>query len=77
MKKAYFVIRNLGYSPHLKAMMFFYLQCIQPMFALYILEYASQIWSPVLKLNIGRIDNMQRYYTRRTLRTSLVIVRQN
>ncbi len=45
----------------------FYLQ----MYSTYvrpILEYASQVWSPVLKLNIDRIENVQRYYTRRILR---------
>ncbi len=45
----------------------FYLQ----MYSTYvrpILECASQVWSPVLKLNIDRIENVQRYYTRRILR---------
>ena len=32
-----------------------------------VLEYASQIWSPILKENINRIENVQRYFTRRLL----------
>ncbi len=32
-----------------------------------ILEYASQVWSPVLKLNIDRVEGVQRYFTRRVL----------
>ena len=31
------------------------------------LEYASQVWSPILKENINRIKNVQRYFTRRLL----------
>ncbi len=32
-----------------------------------ILEYASQVWSPVLKLNIDRMESVQRYFTRHVL----------
>ncbi len=32
-----------------------------------ILEYASQDWSPVLKLNIDRVENVHRYFARRVL----------
>ncbi len=33
-----------------------------------ILEYASHVWSPVFKLNIDHIENVQMYYTRHILR---------
>ena len=62
-KKAYFVIRSIFSA--LKYHDFdFYLK----MYTCYvrpILEYASQVWSPVLKGNIDKIEKVQRYYTRR------------
>ena len=32
-----------------------------------ILEYASQIWSPIQKCNIDKVERVQRYFTRRLL----------
>ncbi len=63
-KKAYFVTRNI-FTTLNTIMMFFICKCIQPMF---VLEYASQVRSPVLKLNIDLSENVQRYYARRILR---------
>ena len=37
-----------------------------------ILEYASQVWSPVMKCNIDRIERVQRYYSRRILSHNLL-----
>jgi len=64
-KKAYFVIRNIlnTFKNHDYV---FYVK----MFTTYvrpILEYASQAWSPNLKCNIDKIENVQRYYSRRIL----------
>lgn len=62
-KKAYFVIRNIftllknhNYNFYLKM----YTCYVRP-----ILEYASQVWSPLLKGNIDKIEKVQRYYSRR------------
>ena len=55
-KKAYFVLRN-SFNTFKRHDTEFMLRCIQPMFAL----------SPVLKLNIDRVDSVQRYFTRRVL----------
>ena len=63
LKKAYYVIRTIfttfkghNHSFYMKM----YTCYVRP-----ILEYASQIWSPVLITNIDRIERVQRYYTRR------------
>ncbi len=71
-KKAYFVIRNIftTFKHHDDDL---YLQMYST-FARPILEYASQVLSPVLKLNIDRIENVHRYYTRRTLRRDNLII---
>ena len=62
-RKAYYVSRSVfttfrSHEPN------FYLK----MFTCYvrpILEYACQVWSPVLKTNIDRIERVQRHFTRR------------
>jgi hypothetical protein len=62
-RKAYHVIRTIFttlkyHDSH------FYLK----MYTCYVrplLEYGSQVWSPLMKCNIDRIERVQRYYTRR------------
>ena len=64
-KKAYFVIRKIftTFKHHdYKFYMKMYICYVRP-----ILEYASQVWSPLLKGNIDKIENVQRYFTRRVL----------
>ena len=64
-KKAYFVLKNIftilkyhNYEFYLKM----YVCYVRP-----VLEYASQVWSPILKGNVDKIERVQRYFTRRIL----------
>ena len=36
-----------------------------------ILEHTSQVWSPVLKLNMDHVESVQRYFTRHVYRENL------
>ena len=62
-KKAHYTIRNIfnTFKHHDKDFyMTMYTCYVRP-----ILESACQVWSPITKSNIDRIENVQRYYTRR------------
>lgn len=62
-KKALFVIRTIFTTFKFHDMHFYtklFVTYVRP-----ILEYASQVWSPALKLNIDRVESVQRYYSRR------------
>ena len=64
-RKAYFAIRKI-FTIFKNHNYMFYCK----LFTCYVrplLEYSSQVWSPVLKCNIDRIEKVQRYYTRRIL----------
>ncbi len=64
-RRAHFVMRNIFNTFKNQDCMFYlklFLTYVRP-----VLEYASQIWSPILKENINRIENVQRYFTRRLL----------
>ena len=73
-KKAYFVLRNIfnTFKHHDKG---FYVT-LYTTYGRPILEYmyASQVWSPVLKLNIGSVESVQRYFTRRVLNREILRV---
>ncbi len=63
MRRAHFVMRNI-FNTFKNHDCMFYLK----LFLTYVrpgLEYASQIWSPILKEDSNRIENVQRYFTRR------------
>ena len=67
-RKAYYTIRNIfnvfkRHEPEFYVKM--YTCYVRP-----ILEYGAQIWSPLLKCNIDRIERVQSYYTRRILKHS-------
>jgi len=66
-KKAYFVIKNIfntfkyhNYDFYLRM----YTCYVRP-----ILEYGSQVWCPLLKTNIDKIERVQKYYTRCILKS--------
>ena len=69
-KKAYYVIRTI-FNTFKQHESDFYLKMYQ-CFVRPILEYASQVWSPVLKCNIDRIEKVQRYYSRRICPRNMV-----
>jgi hypothetical protein len=61
-KKAYFVIRNIFTAMKHHSYDFYrkmYICYVRP-----ILEYGSQVWSPILKGNIDKIEKVQKYCTR-------------
>ena len=63
MKKALYVTRTIFTTFKFHDFNFYtkmYVTYVRP-----ILDYASQAWSPLLKVNIDRIESVQRYYTRR------------
>lgn len=67
-KKAYFVIRKIfsTFKHHdYRFYMKMYTCYVRP-----ILECSGQVWSPLLKGNTDRIENVQRYLTRRVLNNS-------
>jgi hypothetical protein len=64
-RKAYFTIRNI-FSTFKGHDHTFYCK-LYTCYVRPLLEYASQVWSPVLKQNIDKIERVQRYYTRRIL----------
>ena len=62
-KKAYYVIHNIftTFKNHEQSFYWKMYTCyVRP-----ILEYNSQVWSPLLKYSIDRIEKVQRYFTRR------------
>ena len=68
-KKAYFIIRNIFTAMKHHNHDFYkkmYICYVRP-----VLEYASQVWSPVLKGNIDRIEKVQRYFTRRIVNLNM------
>ncbi len=68
----YFVIRNkfTTFKYHDDVYLQIFSTYVRP-----ILEYATQVWSPVLKLNMDCIVNVQRYYIRCTLQQLLLRMR--
>ncbi len=65
-KKAYFVLRNIfnTFKHHDTE---FYVKLYKTYVVHPILEYACQVWSPFLKLNIDHVESAHRYFTRRVL----------
>jgi hypothetical protein len=62
-KKAHFMIRTIftSFKNHdEKFYLKLYTSYVRPL-----LEHTCQVWSPILKTNIDRIENVQRYFTRR------------
>ena len=62
-KKAYYVTRTIFNTFKFHEPMFYkkmYVCYVRPL-----LEYACQVWSPMLKCNIDRIEKVQQYYSRR------------
>ncbi len=69
LQKAYLVIRTILNSFRNHDCTFYlkmYTTYVRP-----ILEYCSQVWSPPLKQNIDRVENVQRYFTRRILHNDM------
>ncbi len=63
-KKAYYVIRSIFNTLKHHDTEFYVM--LYTTYVCFILEYASQVWSPILKLNIDRDISLDVYYTGKT-----------